>query len=350
MLERMRRWGVTYDTGFIHEGTTTRERFEPRIVGRELRIIHDDLGCDAVRVTGGDRDRLALAARLATEAGLEVWYCPFTCDVGETELLDFLADAAERAERLRGTGADVVLVTGSEIGVFVPGFLPGGTLDERLAVLARPETLRTSLPKLRTCVNAFLDRAVAIVRERFGGAVTYASLPFEGVDWAPFDIVSTDAAYGSPADPDRFRAGIRALSASGKPVAITEFGCPTYRGASGPDGHGDRIVEWEEGHAVRLDGEYGRAEDEQAACLLTLLDLFDAELVDTAFVNTFVRYDLPHRPDAREDLDLASYGIVKVLEDDLGKWYPDMPWEPKAAFLALVGRRRMQRPTSAPAR
>ena len=344
----MRRWGVTYDTGFIHAGTTTRERFDPRVVRRELRIIHDDLGCDAVRVTGGDRDRLALAARLATEAGLEVWYCPFTCDVGETELLDFLADAAERAEGLRGTDADVVLVTGSEIGVFVPGFLPGDTLEERLAALARPEVLRTSLPELRARVNAFLGRAVTIVRERFGGPVTYASLPFEGVDWARFDIVSTDAAYGSPADPDRFRAGVRALSAAGKPVAVTEFGCPTYRGASGPGSRGDRIVEWADGHALRLDGAYERAEDEQAACLLAVLDILDQERIDTAFVNTFARYDLPHRSLRRDDLDLASYGIVRVFEDRLGGRYPDMPWEPKTAFQALAGRYGRPRSASHP--
>jgi hypothetical protein len=29
---------------------------------------------------------------------------------------------------------------------------------------------------------------------------------------------------------------------------------------------------------------------------------------------------------------MASAGIVKVLEDCGGQRYPDMPWEPKAAF------------------
>jgi hypothetical protein len=40
--------------------------------------------------------------------------------------------------------------------------------------------------------------------------------------------------------------------------------------------------------------------------------------------------------DPREDLDLASYGIVKVLEDGHGEAYPDMFWEPKAAFRTLA--------------
>jgi hypothetical protein len=31
-------------------------------------------------------------------------------------------------------------------------------------------------------INAFLVRAVAVVRARFGGTISYASLPFEGVN------------------------------------------------------------------------------------------------------------------------------------------------------------------------
>ena len=64
--------------------------------------------------------------------------------------------------------------------------------------------------------------------------------------------------------------------------------------------------------------------------------MFDAAGVDSAFVNTFARYDLPHRDDPGRDLDMASYGVVKVLEGRPGRGYPGMPWEPKAAFAALA--------------
>jgi hypothetical protein len=34
---------------------------------------------------------------------------------------------------------------------------------------------------------------------------------------------------------------------------------------------------------------------------------------------------------------MASFGVVKVLEGGArGERYPDMPWEPKAAFTALA--------------
>lgn len=179
---------------------------------------------------------------------------------------------------------------------------------------------------------------MAVVRERFGGRITYASMPFEGVDWTPFDIISVDL-YRSAEVADRYAAGIRSLVARGKPVAITEFGSATYAGAGDKGARSGEIVEWDK-HTViplRLNGDYIRDEEEQARYVRELLEIFAAEGVDSAFVFSFVLYQLPHREDPRNDLDIASYGIVKVYEDRFGDTYPDMRWEPKAAFAALAG-------------
>lgn len=345
----MRGKGITYDTGFLTAGgsTSTHEPFDPDAVQREMRIIHDDLHCTAVRITGGNVDRLEIAAAHAAAAGLEVWWSPFTNDLMTDELLTVLADCAERAERLRQTGAEVVLLTGSELSLFTVGFLPGATLSERLALLTTPQTQperrREQIADVRARINDFLGKAVAVVRKRFGGKISYASLPLEGVDWAPFDFIATDAGYRSLEVADRYREGIRAFVAQGitldKPVAITEFGCTTHRGAANLGGRGDSIVEWgDDGKPLRLTGKYIRDEGEQATYLRELLDIFDEEGVDTAFVNTFARYDLPYRSDPREDFDMASYGVVKVFDDRHrhGHTYPDLPWEPKAAFTALA--------------
>ena len=105
--------------------------------------------------------------------------------------------------------------------------------------------------------------------------------------------------------------------------------------ASNDSASGWMIVEYENNKPIRLNGDYIRDEAEQATYLRELLAIFTAEGVDTAFANTFASYHLPHRRDPRTDLDMASYGVVKVLEDRLGHSYPDMAWEPKAAFTAL---------------
>ncbi|GLW99959.1 hypothetical protein [Microtetraspora sp. NBRC 16547] len=334
----MRAKGISYDTGFVRDGAMSRKLFDSEVVKRELRIIRDDLHCDAVRVMGGDPERLELAAAYAADLGLEVWFSPYPLELTTDEMLSLLADCAARAERLRQRGAEVVFVTGAELSLMNKGFLPGDSTEERVELLRQPHLLREQIGEVSARVNDFLAKAVALVREGFGGKVTYASVPLERVDWAPFDIMSVDL-YRSVEIADRFAEGVRGLVAQGKPVAITEFGAAGYHGAGERGAHGLEIVEYDKDTGpVRLNGEYTRDEAGQAAYLRELLEVFDAGGIDSTFVFTFALYDHLHRPDGdpREDLDLASYGIVKVFEDRLGATYPDMPWEPKAAFAALA--------------
>ena len=106
---------------------------------------------------------------------------------------------------------EVVFVTGSELSLFTKGFLPGDTLKERADLLTTPDRVRKHLAEVPARINAFLARAVAVVRARFGGTISYASLPFEGVDWTPFDVIASDAGYRSREIADRYRASIRAF-------------------------------------------------------------------------------------------------------------------------------------------
>ena len=331
----MRAKGIGYDTG-IEVGGTIRRPIEPELVRRELEIIRDDLHCTAVRLIGTDLDRIEFAAREAASLGLEVWFSLFPSERHPEEILEQLTDAAGRAERIRAGGAEVVFVTGAELSLFNHGFLPGDSLMERMTGLfARSPESQQALAELPARVNDFLARVVEAVRARFGGKVTYASVPLERVDWTPFDIVSVDA-HRSKEVEHIYREGVRTLVAAGKPVAITEFGCTTHRGAADLGARSGEILEYDGDIPVRLNGDYVRDEEEQAGYLRELLEVFTAEGVDAAFACTFVCYGLVYRPEPREDLDMASWGVVKVLEDGSGETYPGLPWEPKAAFKALA--------------
>ncbi|MBD0695017.1 hypothetical protein [Streptomyces sp. CBMA123] len=327
----MRAKGISYDTGFVRDGACSRKRFDPELVERELRIIRDELHCTAVRIMGGDPDRIELAAGYAAELGLEIWYSPYPLELDEEAILELFADCAERAERLRRNGAEVVFLAGAELSLMNPGFLPGDSTDERVALLARPEAVREHLGAVSTKVNAFLRTAVATIRAHFTGPVSYAAVPLERVDWTPFDLVSLDL-YRDASTAERFADGVRELTAQGKPVAVTEFGSATYRGAGDRGALGLEVVEYDAEGPVRLNGRYERDEPGQAGYLRELLEAFDAGGIDASFVFTFALYDFVHRPDGdpREDLDLASYGLVKVYEDR-----PGLPWEPKEAFAAV---------------
>ncbi|MFI9598170.1 hypothetical protein [Nonomuraea sp. NPDC052265] len=335
----MRAKGISYDTGFVFNGSIGHPGFDPDVVAREMRVIRDDLHCTAVRVMGGDPERLEIAAGHAAALGLEVWFSPYPLELTEEEMLALFADCAERAERVRRRGAEVVFVTAAELCLMNKGFLPGDDIDERVALLGSPERVRELVDGVGARVNDFLGRAVAVVRERFGGRVTYASVPLEAVDWTPFDLVSVDL-YRSAEIAGVFEEGVRALVAQGKPVAITEFGSATYRGAGDRGALGLEVVEYDKvtRAPLRLTGEHARDEDGQATYVRELLEIFDTAGADGAFVFTFALRDHPHRPDGdpRDDLDRASYGVVKVYEDRLGTAYPGLPWEPKAAFAAVA--------------
>ena len=337
----MRARGICYDTGFVRPGSNSRVRFDPELVRRELTVIRDDLHCDAVHLTGGDPERLELAARHAADLGLEIWFSPYPLELGADEMLGLFADCAERAERIRRRGAEVVFVTGVELSVMNQGFLDGAGTEERLAWLLADSELRADrMAMASTRVNAFLRDAVTVVRERFHGSITYAAIPFEGVDWSPFDFVTYELIRSAEVA-DRFREAVRDLTTTQpKPVAVTGFGTATWRGAGEVAPRSMDVLESDPvtGAPLRLTRACERDEEGQAAYLCELLEIFDSEGVDSAFVFLFALDNLPHRPDGdpRDDLDLASLSVVKVLEGRHGDAYPDMPWEPKAAFAAVA--------------
>jgi len=337
----MRAKGMTYDTGFVRHGEISREHFDSAVVLRELTIIRDDLHCNAVQIIGGNPERLEQAAGYAAQLGLEIWFSPYPLELPAGEMLRLFVDCAERAERLRQAGAEVVFVTGVELSLMNPGFLPGETLQERLddLLLSEPDLRRERIAELSARVNDFFTDAVAAVRERFQGRVTYAAIPLEQVDWTRFDIVSLELIRSAEVA-DQMAEGVRNLVAAGKPVAITGFGSSTYRGAGDRGGRGMEIVEYDKvtGAPVRLEGGYVRDEAGQATYLSEVLEIFDTEGVDSTFVFLFALENFPHRPDGdpRDDLDMASPAIVKMLEGRHGSTYPDMMWEPKAAFQAVA--------------
>lgn len=340
----MRARGMTYDTGFVVHGRNSREHVDPVAVRRELAIIRDDLHCNAVQIIGGDPERLESAAAAAAELGLEVWFSPYPLELDPEQILALFRDCAERAEQLRRQGAEVVYVAGVELSVMNRGFLSGDSAEERVeGLLGDPERRTEAMRAVGIHMNAFLADAVATIRSHFHGKLTYASIQFEQVDWTPFDFATFELIRSAEVA-DRFREGVRMLAQGPKPLAITGFGTAAYRGAGDRGGRVLEVVAYdpETRAPLRLDDVYDRDEAGQAAYLDELLEIFESEGVDSAFVYLFALPGYPHRPDGdpRDDLDRASLGIVKLLEDRCGETYPDMGWEPKAAFSAVAQRYR----------
>ncbi|WP_206061515.1 hypothetical protein [Nonomuraea basaltis] len=305
--------GINYDTGFLPGDDLSRKVFDAETVAREMRVIAGDLHCEVVRISGGDPERLSVAAEHAAAAGLEVWFAPFPVDLTQDEMLVLFADAAGRAESLRRSGAEVVLVTGCEITAFGRGFIEGGSYGERLnAMMTADMAWWTSLMEVMPRFNGYLAAVAETVRPLFGGRLSYASAPWEQVDWAPFDVAGVDA-YRASYNAGDFADELRAHFKHGKPVAVTEFGTCAYRGA------GERG-----GAAWVVPDDAVRDEGEQVRYFTELMDVFEQEGVAAAMWFTFAAYT---RPGAA---DLGSYGVVRMLDDTR--------WEPKEVFHAMAAR------------
>ena len=351
----MKRRGVCYDVGRVMWGQDWRPEFSPAETHRELQIIKDDLHCNAVRICGQEIDRLAVAGKDALDQDLEVWLSPELWDHSPEETHDYIVSAAERAEELyRHRPGHVVLSVGSELTLFMASIIEGTSVFERLQHPSFWEHVSSGAHNAP--LNAFLAEANDRVRQVFHGAITYASVPLETVDWSRFDFVSVDL-YRDARLRDRFGDVLGRYFAYDRPVAITEFGCCTYRGAADAGGRGFAILDYpasgRDSTPPRLNGDYLRDEPEQARELTEMLAIFEHAGVDATFMMTFVAPLNPYSDDPRFDLDMASYSLVKSYggrlgplgtahpqapwdRERLGTTYPDMPWEPKTSFRAVA--------------
>ena len=327
--------GINYDTGFGGAvGDRSRIDFDPDVVRRELEIIATDLHCDTVRISGDDPDRIALAAHAAVDAGLRVWFAPFPMDLTPAQLLPYFENCAESAQEIWARDPETVLVLGCEMSLFCTGFVPGAYLMERIQNAMNPQAWVGHTPEMD--FNEMLRGIAEVARKHFTGKVTYASGEWEDIDWSGFDFAAVDL-YRSADNAAEYPRIVRNFGTHGKPLVITEFGCCTYRGAAEAGGTGWTIVAHSATPRV-LNGDYVRDESIQVAYFHELMDVFEAADVHGAFWFTFALYEAPFAPEPRRDLDMASYGVVKVLKGQKGTRYPDMAWEPKQVFDALASR------------
>ena len=349
----MRLKGVTYDAG-TNMTFNWRPNFDLQTVRRELRIIRDDIHCNAIRITGSDLKKTVASAQASLELGLNVWLSPTFWDRDPNETLEYIVDAAKQAETLRNNfSGKIVFILGTELTLFMRGIIEGKNLSSRM-----------SNPSLFTIIkagehnkplNEYLARANAVVRKEFHGEVSYDSLVWEKVDWNLFDYVGIDH-YRATKIEDKYLEMLKPSFSFGKPVVITEFGYTTTHGGMNEEGllssaglGGNNFINFWSlffhykipifGRLVRpqLNGFHTRDETWQTQKIVETLKLLDSVGVEGTFVDTFMSQTRPFSEDPRYDLDMTSSSLVKYFErGSHGKTYPEMRWEPKESFNAVA--------------
>ena len=325
--------GIHYDVGTeTLDGSLTRPILTDEEIERDIGDIAAGLQANAIRITGGEIGRLASAGEVAVRRGLEVWLSPMIPNADASTTLARVAETAQVAEELRRNGHAVVVVVGCELSVFMAGILPGATHGDRLTLLSDPARLVAEVTAAgidpQASFDGFLRQALDTVRSVFRGQVAYAAGMWEEVDWTGFDIVGVDA-YRDAGTRDGYSSRLRGLVQHAKPVVVTETGCATYAGAAEAGGLAWTAVD-RSATPRRLREGIVRDEDGQARELGALLQLIDASGADGAFVYTYIAPSYPSSADPVNDLDTASFALVRS--------WPDGRTEPKAAYHAVAAR------------
>lgn len=334
LVAPMRYRGITYDIGVEYSlGESSRALWTRELMRREIDTIQRELHGNAIGIYGSDIERVVAAGEYAAGIGLQVWLQPRPMDVSPDEALDQLVQLARSSERLRQRHGHINLTVGCEVSLFLSGFVPGSTYTERIEHLMRSSREPTISAE---SINAFLSSAVACVRRDFAGSVTYGAGPWEWpvVDWSVFDFVGIDHYLGS-GGAAAYAQAVRDLARNGKPILVLEFGCCTYEGAQALGGIAWDVVDYDAKPPRVRDGLI-RSERAQADAIGTALDILDAEGVTGAFVFTFIEPTQPHSVDRRFDLDMASYGVVKVHASRAAT--TPGSWAPKRAFYEIARR------------
>jgi hypothetical protein len=319
--------GIHYDVGTATlEGGTTRPSLPADTMERELDDIARGLHANAVRVTGGDVDRIATAARIAVGKELEAWLTPMLPNADAATTLRAIEAAARAGQGLLDAGHRCTLIVGCELSVFMQGILPGATHGDRFGLLFDPARLAVAVgasgldPQAEFA--AFLRSAASTARAHFSGPVAYAAGLWEDVDWSLFDMVGLDA-YRDANNRTTYAGTIERHREGGRRVVITELGCATYRDAAAAGGMAWTAVE-RRTEPRRLRSGIVRDEREQADELGELLDLADQSGADGVFIYTYVAPSYPSSANPSSDLDAASYALVRS--------WPDGSTEPKLAY------------------
>jgi hypothetical protein len=320
--------GVDYE---VVEGEYPETGWSADRMRDDLGVIKDELHADSVSVFGTGVERLAATATEAAERGLHVWLQPRMEDVPRHEILDHLAETGRHAEELRRQGAEVDLSVGCEFVLFVPGILPGDNALERIENISKgnydPQQMVRRL-------NDFIKQAANVGRSAFDGQLTYGSAHGDDVDWDLFDIVSVNYYSYHGRDRAAYAKDLASYYRWDKPVAITECGSCTFKGAPKRGGMGWDVVDYSKPVPEIKDGVV-RSEATQARYFADVFEVFESMDLYAAMIYQFGSPDAPYRSDPRYDLDTASYGLVKPIWEqpyDPGNWH----WERKQAFYTVA--------------
>jgi len=328
-IKRMKIKGINYNAGIQYNSSKkVSGKIDLNRLKRDLTLLKK-LNCNAIRMYGTLVDKLFSYSEEALKHGFSVWISPRLIDGTKKETLDYVRFCSRKAEQLRKGYKKVVFIVGNELLIdsraifnvarkwqrinFLKSYINFKySIKNEIAKLRRIyQPMHKFLEKTESSIKNFVELLRITAKKCFKGKITYASFPFEKIDWSKFDIVSINF-YKSQWNASKYIEELRKFKSFGKPVAITEFGTCAYKGASKLGGAAYDIVKYPE---KTIKEGIVRDESEQAKYLRELIEIYKKENIFAAFVFDFKEEHKIYSRNPRKDLDLSSFGIVKVLKN-----------------------------------
>lgn len=222
-------------------------RYYPRDSQRmdeELDTIHQELGCNAVILSGENEDYLIEGAQQAIKKGfdrtyVEPSYWNYGYGISIDDTVERLSRLAPRVRELREISESVAFMVGHEYGLVVQGIIPGNDWTSRLQYQVDHSDW---LQMVRTRLPGMFKMVLKVCKENYGYGISYAAAIWDDdiVPWSDplFESVSTDAYVFDKAGwtTDWISRHLTSLKRFGKPVNSAEWGCMTFKGAGAISG------------------------------------------------------------------------------------------------------------------
>lgn len=214
----------------------------------DIETIHDELGCNAIRIYGDAEDPLIECTNMAVEKGFKtIILSPRWVEATIEETLTNFDRFTRKVGSLRDPS--LILAVGNELSIDVKGIFDSASIQERVAEIRT----RWDDKKRQKKLEELLRSLITIARRNTDIKLSYAAGSWEWM--MPWDDLDLDILgdnhywygdYGDPTDPENmYIRHIREYKKYGKPYFITEFGsCPylgafdlgsgSYMGARGP--------------------------------------------------------------------------------------------------------------------
>lgn len=320
--------GINYNAGIEYDSFSPRaEKIDLERLNKDLVLIKK-LNCNTIRLYGSHIDKLILYSEEALKTGFHVWISPRLIDGGKQQTINFIGETAKKAEQLRKKYKNVVFIVGNELLIDSKVVFDTPRVFNRVNFLksyidfvyaVKNETpqlkkiyssMRKFIEKTDMKIKDFVETLRLVASKNFKGQITYASHPYEKINWDNFDIVAVNL-YKNQWNDSNYVDELKKFKSFGKPVAITEFGTCAYKGSSKLGGSAYDIVDY---RTKTIKKGIIRDENEQAEYLKGLLGIYLKENIFATFIFDFKEEWKIHSKNPEKDLDLSSFGIVKILE------------------------------------